>query len=198
MKTFLMLLVMLGVGFGFWAYQNNQDKDPSDATVTHVVVTGDTLHSLSKQYNTTVYSIQKLNELKDNTIVVGQELTIFPGDTTSKPEHKTPFVGETKPQPQKPANTPEKKVLAKKELPKNAQMVATDIAIDIDAKNQVYLRNKDGKYVYSGTIVYGSEPDSSGREVKTTTFIDLKGKETTLTGGATPEAVIRLAYKNKR
>ena len=189
---------MLAIGFGFWAYQNQQDKDPSDATVIHVVIKRDTLHSLSKKYNTTVFSIQKLNELQDTTIVVGQKLTIFPGDTTSAPETATPFISKAQPVAPPEQTTPKKKVVSKKELPKSVQMESSSIAIDIDAKNQVYLKNKDGKYVYSGTIVYGSEPDASGREVKSITYIDNKGKETTMLGEASPEAVIRLALKNKR
>jgi LysM repeat protein len=42
----------------------------------HVVAAGETLYRVSKTYNVSVESLQKLNKLKDNTIRLGQELLI--------------------------------------------------------------------------------------------------------------------------
>ena len=44
----------------------------------HVVLSGETLYSISKLYNTTVEEIRSLNELVGDTIRVGEELIIVP------------------------------------------------------------------------------------------------------------------------
>ncbi|WP_439152189.1 glucosaminidase domain-containing protein [Winogradskyella sp.] len=44
--------------------------------ITHVVVKGDTLYSLSKKYNTTVDAIKVKNNLNSNDLHIGQELII--------------------------------------------------------------------------------------------------------------------------
>ena len=44
--------------------------------ITHTVVKGDTLYSLSKNYDVSVESIQRLNNIKDNAITIGQTLII--------------------------------------------------------------------------------------------------------------------------
>lgn len=46
------------------------------AEVNHVVVKGDTLYSLSRQYNTTVDALKRLNQLNSNEISLGQRLII--------------------------------------------------------------------------------------------------------------------------
>lgn len=48
----------------------------ADAQVEHKVVKGDTLYSISKQYNTTVEALKKNNGLVGNTISIGQILII--------------------------------------------------------------------------------------------------------------------------
>jgi len=45
--------------------------------VTHRVRQGDTLYSIAKQYDTTVASVKEWNHLRNNTIQVGQRLTIY-------------------------------------------------------------------------------------------------------------------------
>lgn len=47
-----------------------------DAPVTHQVVKGDTLYSISKKYGTTVEAIQRLNNLTDVNISLGQVLRV--------------------------------------------------------------------------------------------------------------------------
>lgn len=42
----------------------------------HTVVKGDTLYSLSKRYNTTVEELKRINNLKDNSLSLGQILKI--------------------------------------------------------------------------------------------------------------------------
>lgn len=49
---------------------------PQESSETHVVKKGDTLYSLSKQYNTSVEDIKKMNGLNGNTISIGQILSI--------------------------------------------------------------------------------------------------------------------------
>ena len=76
-------------------------------------------------------------------------------------------------------------------------MESSSIGIDIDDKNQVYLKTKDGKFAPAGAIIYGSDADANGMEIKTITYRDLKGRETTLPGSADPESVIRLSLKKR-
>ncbi|HEY7186386.1 MAG TPA: LysM peptidoglycan-binding domain-containing protein [Vicinamibacterales bacterium] len=45
--------------------------------VTHRVRQGDTLYSIAKHYDTTVASVKEWNHLRNNTIQVGQRLTIY-------------------------------------------------------------------------------------------------------------------------
>lgn len=56
----------------------NTDEDQSQkkSVVTHIVIKGDTLYSLSKKYNTTVDAIKIKNNLKSNDLRIGQELII--------------------------------------------------------------------------------------------------------------------------
>ena len=51
-------------------------KTKSSDQITHEVVKGDTLYSLSKRYNLTVQELQKLNGLSDNSISIGQILIV--------------------------------------------------------------------------------------------------------------------------
>ncbi|EFS01922.1 probable N-acetylmuramidase, partial [Listeria seeligeri FSL S4-171] len=51
-------------------------KPSNSATKTHTVKKGDSLWSVSRQYNTTVDNIKSWNKLTSNTIYIGQKLTI--------------------------------------------------------------------------------------------------------------------------
>ena len=53
---------------------NDQKKDQS--TNAYVVEKGDTLYSIAKKYSTTVSKIKELNNLKSDTLSIGQELII--------------------------------------------------------------------------------------------------------------------------
>ncbi len=48
----------------------------ASSNLSHEVTQGDTLYSLSKRYNTSVDELKRLNNLKDNTISLGQLLII--------------------------------------------------------------------------------------------------------------------------
>ncbi|NCO63898.1 MAG: LysM peptidoglycan-binding domain-containing protein [Flavobacteriales bacterium] len=56
-------------------YYNEKEKD---SALTHIVVKGDTLYSISRKYNVTVQALQDLNKLKGTDINIGQELLISP------------------------------------------------------------------------------------------------------------------------
>lgn len=196
MKTLLFLLLMLAGGFGFWWYNSNQDQLPriSDSSERlHIVVKGDTLSSLSRAYHTDVASIKERNKLNSDTIVVGQKLYIIKGKS-----HSVEPILVKPNKPTRPTPTPPARVVSKEQLPKSTVMETRSIAIDINDKNQVYLKNDKGQFVHAGQIIYGSDSDASGREVKTVTFVERNGRETSLPGDADPEAVIRLALKAKR
>ena len=52
-------------------------SDPAANRVTHTVVQGETLFRLSQLYGVSVDDIKKWNNLSDNTIRIGQKITIF-------------------------------------------------------------------------------------------------------------------------
>lgn len=198
MKFFLLLLLLLAGGFAFWKYNESKDSDKivNDGSITHVVVKGETLYSIARKHRTTVASIKERNDFSSDTIHVGDSLRVLAGDqrktVSSSPataRKETPK--KSLPKPKSP------KVIAKKELPKSTVMESSSIGIDINDKNQVYLKTKDGKFAPAGAIIYGSDADANGMEIKTITYRDLKGKETTLPGSADPESVIRLALKKR-
>ncbi len=60
-------------------------------TVTHTVQRGETLFSISRQYNTTVDQLKQLNSLENNNILVGQVLKIGE-EQPEKPDFRTPPV----------------------------------------------------------------------------------------------------------
>ncbi|MEO1856732.1 MAG: LysM domain-containing protein [Rubritalea sp.] len=194
MKFFLLLLLLLAGGFAFWKFNDTlpSDKVTDDGSITHIVVKGDTLSALARKHNTSVANIKKRNNLSNDVIHLGASLSIMPGAQTQKPVATTAKKQTPKKSPPKP-----KKVIAKKELPKSTVMESSSIGIDIDDKNQVYLKTKSGKFAPAGTIIYGSDADANGMEIKTITYRDIMGKETTLPGSADPESVIRLALKKR-
>jgi flagellum-specific peptidoglycan hydrolase FlgJ len=50
----------------------------ADSVLTHVVMKGDTLYSISKKYNVTVNELQTLNGLSGTDLKIGQELFVSP------------------------------------------------------------------------------------------------------------------------
>lgn len=51
-------------------------RDQNNVSITHAVVKGDTLYSLSKTYNTTVDKLKSLNNLANNELSIGQILIV--------------------------------------------------------------------------------------------------------------------------
>lgn len=51
-------------------------KDSYNSNVTYIVKKGDSLYSIAKKYNTTVDSIKNKNNLKSNSLSIGQQLYI--------------------------------------------------------------------------------------------------------------------------
>jgi flagellum-specific peptidoglycan hydrolase FlgJ len=52
------------------------ESSVAEVSLSHIVIKGDTLYSLSRQYNTTVDALKQLNSLKSNTIALGQLIII--------------------------------------------------------------------------------------------------------------------------
>ena len=59
-----------------WMPSKSKKTSINNDVTTHEVVKGDTLYSLSKKYDTTVEALQKLNNLKDVNISLGQVLRV--------------------------------------------------------------------------------------------------------------------------
>ena len=56
-------------------YQIIADEE-TDLESEHTVIKGDTLYSISRKYGLSVTELQKLNDLKDNTLSIGQKLIV--------------------------------------------------------------------------------------------------------------------------
>lgn len=74
-------LISLIERFDLTQYDKDQrmtkkSKNSDKKKIVHKVKKGDTLYSVSKQYNVTVERIIKLNEIQDQTIYLGQSLKI--------------------------------------------------------------------------------------------------------------------------
>jgi len=54
----------------------NPTNPPVAAPGTHVVIKGDTLFSIARKYNTTVAKIKQMNNMKDDTVKIGQTLRV--------------------------------------------------------------------------------------------------------------------------
>lgn len=61
-----------------------QEEQTTQNYFTHKVVSGDSLYSIAKKYNTTVDSIKQLNNLTSNLLMIGQEIKIPLKDSPKK------------------------------------------------------------------------------------------------------------------
>lgn len=86
------------------ANEKTENKDQ----ITHIVDLGETIYSISKQYDVKQSEIIELNALKDNNIAVGQKLII----KAKTPEKKEEIEEKPKPQAQTPSG--QKSHIAKK------------------------------------------------------------------------------------
>ncbi len=55
----------------------NKIPESIEISQTYIVQKGDTLYSISKQYNTTVARIKSLNNLDSNALSIGQTLVLI-------------------------------------------------------------------------------------------------------------------------
>ena len=54
----------------------SKEIESQSAVLTHQIIKGDTLYSLSRRYNTTVEEIKRLNDLESNELTIGNILVI--------------------------------------------------------------------------------------------------------------------------
>lgn len=64
------------------------EEESGDNSLIYKVVSGDTLYSIAKKYNTTANDIKELNNLSSNLLNIGQTLKI-PSSTTTEPTYLT-------------------------------------------------------------------------------------------------------------
>ncbi|WP_445664250.1 LysM peptidoglycan-binding domain-containing protein [Fodinibius sp. AD559] len=67
----------------------------SDSAITHTVQRQETLFSISKQYNVSIAEIKSWNNLSDNNLQVGQELTIYPSEANNQEQQSLVVEKET-------------------------------------------------------------------------------------------------------
>jgi len=84
--------------------QPTQTNKPKDAVGSHIVLKGESIFTIAKQYGITAYQIRKLNNLDDNTLSTGQVLKI-PSD----------IVVEVPKQTEKPVETVKEAPVAREE-----------------------------------------------------------------------------------
>ena len=54
----------------------NDYKDKNNNYVSYIVVKGDSLYSIAKKFGTTMNKIKELNDLKSDTLAIGQEIIV--------------------------------------------------------------------------------------------------------------------------
>ena len=64
-------------------------------TTTYTVVSGDTLYSIARKFNTTVDELKRLNNLSSNTLSIGQKLLIPASETINPTTTYTVVSGDT-------------------------------------------------------------------------------------------------------
>ncbi len=69
--------------------QNTDNKDNSNS-ILHVVKEGETLFSISKEYNVALEDLQRINQLADNSIEVGKVIKIPQNTEQTKPATNKP------------------------------------------------------------------------------------------------------------
>lgn len=69
--------------------ENWEDDTPVGNTVTYTVKKGDTLYSISKQYNVSISQLQTWNHLTSVNVVVGQPIIIYTNDSTPPVDNAT-------------------------------------------------------------------------------------------------------------
>ncbi len=65
-----------------------------EGSVTHRVQPGESLFAIAREYGVTIAEIQQWNNLRDNTLEAGRELTIFPQDEETTSETAPPSIEE--------------------------------------------------------------------------------------------------------
>lgn len=65
---------------------NQTDTSGSEETQTHTVEAGETLFSISKQYQVTIAELKAWNDLSSNNLRVGETLTIYPSESADQQE----------------------------------------------------------------------------------------------------------------
>lgn len=60
-----------------------EEGEEDEDQITHVVESGESLFSISKEYNVSISELQSWNDLNENTLSDGQELVIYPSDSSA-------------------------------------------------------------------------------------------------------------------
>jgi len=83
----------LSIGQSLFIPGQEEEEELTTSGIIYRVVSGDTLYSIARKYNTTVNKIKELNNLTSNNLSIGQVLKITDGTTT--PEEDTDQVTYT-------------------------------------------------------------------------------------------------------
>lgn len=75
----------LSIGQSLFIPNQTNVEEETNGGITHKVVSGDTLYSIARKYNTTVAKIKELNNLSSNSLSIGQNLKITDDNMASDP-----------------------------------------------------------------------------------------------------------------
>jgi len=80
----------LSIGQSLYIPGQTEEETPTSG-ITHKVVSGDTLYSIARRYNTTVAKIKELNNLTSNNLSIGQNLKITEDTTSEAPTDQVTY-----------------------------------------------------------------------------------------------------------
>lgn len=151
------------------AVEKQEKNIESKTPTTHVVLKGETLYAIAARYKTTVEKIVKDNDLKNNTIFVGQKLSLHSHTAAVKPSEKTnkpTEASKTPTQTQTAAAVPVKNKAVIAVAPEKKSNGATE-SVSGAQKKKVVSSNKNwpasGEVYYFRGKIPGIEIDIKGK-----------------------------------
>jgi LysM repeat protein len=164
------------------------EANPTSAS-SHVVKTGETLFSISRQYNVNVEDIKKLNGLTSNELSIGQTLKIAVAPAATVKKEVTPVVNKTEDVVKKEVIEPAKEKVKEAELKAISKIDTAKAAKEVVKENptEVYDAKPFEEIIEEGQAELIVEDESSTKflalhkTAKVGTVIKVKNRMNNLT-----------------